>query len=326
MGTTSIQWTERVWNPTTGCDKVSPGCKFCYAETIAERFWATQYPPVEFSVHDPTISAAVTDLRARRFTDVQTHENRLLEPLTWRKPARIFVNSMSDLFHEDVPDAFIDRVFAVMALCPQHTFQVLTKRPERMRDYLSSRPVVSCIAVKDLQRLFGGVRGLHDTPHWQMPLPNVWLLVSCEDQPRADERIPLLLQTPAAVRGVSLEPLLGPIDLDGGVYDGPGWLRGWHTVPEHARGCDGSCSGGRCPEPVQTENERLDWIIIGCESGAHPRNHEQYEQQARAILRQCADAGVAAFHKQMPIRGRVSGDPSEWATDLRVRQYPTGGA
>src|SRR6185369_17443124 len=135
MSTNStIEWTEHTWNPVTGCSKVSPGCAHCYAETVALRFWPTQYPLVPL----PTNHASdLPHYRQREFTDVQCHEDRLDQPLRRKKPTTYFVNSMSDLFHEDVPDEFIDRVFAVMALASQHTFQVLTKRADRMRQWFS---------------------------------------------------------------------------------------------------------------------------------------------------------------------------------------------
>src|SRR4051794_28127284 len=132
MGGTSIEWTDATWNPVTGCAKVSPGCAHCYAERLAPKVFAGQTVPLPTG--DP---ADPLNVRRREFTDVMCHEGRLDAPLHWRQPRRIFVNSMSDLFHEDVPDAFIDRVFAVMALAPQHTFQILTKRADRMRAYMS---------------------------------------------------------------------------------------------------------------------------------------------------------------------------------------------
>jgi protein gp37 len=154
---------------------------------------------------------------------VQCHEDRLDQPLRWKKPRKVFVNSMSDLFHEDVPDAFIDRVFAVMALAPQHTFQILTKRAERMRDYVRSRTAHDGTSLGDVAVIarVNGLRGARRRqPQWvsanelmPWPLPHVWLGVSVENQHFADERIPLLLQTPAAVRFISAEPLLGPINL-----------------------------------------------------------------------------------------------------------------
>jgi protein gp37 len=211
---TKIEWCRgedgaegKTWNPVTWCTKVSAGCKNCYAEGVANRFWGD-----------------------RKFTDVRTHADRLDEPLRWRKPRRVFVNSMSDLFHEYVPDEFIDRVFAVMSLAPQHTFQVLTKRPRRMREYVRSRTAEQCLLAADEGRargvmaeeprlsffaraLLGSINGGVSKRDW--PLPNVWLGVSCEDQKSADERIPLLLRTPAAVRFLSCEPLIGPVDLAG---------------------------------------------------------------------------------------------------------------
>jgi len=221
---TKIEWTDRTWNAVTGCTKVSAGCKHCYAEVMAKRTFRVLYPPVECIAGPMTRehAAGLPALRQRRFTDVQCHPDRLDAPLRWRKPSMVFVNSMSDLFHEDVPDAFIDQVFAVMHLArlAGHVFQVLTKRPERMRAYLSDRTrhitidgallrvcndsglSAPCLTQPTVP---GGVEG------W--PLPHVWLGVSVEDQATADARIPLLLQTPAAVRFVSCEPLLGPIDL-----------------------------------------------------------------------------------------------------------------
>ncbi len=179
MGANSkIEWTDSSWNPVSGCTPISPGCAHCYAKCIAERFAGGKAYPDGFAV--------------------TLHPDKLEEPLHWRKPRMVFVCSMGDLFHDDVPDDFIDRVFTMMALCPQHTFQVLTKRVERMQQYLSN---------------YGGVvsPGLGASIHW--PYSHVWLGVTSENQEQADKRIPLLLQTPAAVRFVSIEPLLSPIDL-----------------------------------------------------------------------------------------------------------------
>jgi len=182
---TGIEWTDATWNPATGCSKVSQGCKHCYAE----REW-------------PRMTKLVPAYAGRAFTDVATHADRLDQPLRWKKPRMIFVNSMSDLFHQDVPDSFIDQVFAVMALAPQHTFQVLTKRAKRMREYMSEGARAS--AVFDIMRNseIGYLAGGDKLPPQSWPLPNVWLGVSVEDQAAADERIPLLLDTPAAVRWI----------------------------------------------------------------------------------------------------------------------------
>jgi protein gp37 len=313
---TEIQWTDETWNPVTGCDKVSPGCAHCYAEGVDNRFWAKQYPRVEF--------CAEQEPRPREFTDVWTHEDRLSQPLKWKKPRKIFVNSMSDLFHEDVPDAFIDQVFAVMSLASKHTFQVLTKRPRRMLAYLSKvgrrsdfewartafqQHIEAYWSKSELLTAYAKTDAEWDAVYRAWPLPNVWLGVSVENQHFADERIPLLLQTPAAVRFLSCEPLLGPVSLR--------WLPAWNGMATKPRSET---------ESVITDQldglRRLDWVIVGCESGRERRNQEAYEKQAYTLLAQCRAAGVAAFHKQMPIKGRVSGDVVEFPPDLQVREFP----
>ena len=314
---TKIEWTDATWSPTTGCTKVSAGCKHCYAE----RLW----PKVEGARIKREGGAA------RPFTDVRIHPERLDAPLHWRKPRRIFVNSMSDLFHEGVPDEFIDRVFAVMALCPQHTFQILTKRPERMLAYMTTAMREAFIA--------GWIEDQRDQPMRRLatwPLTNVWLCVSVEDQPTADERITLLLQTPAAVRGVSYEPALGPVDFTRvpwvSAWDG-GWqnpLTGYFYAP----GTDGDCGRGH----------RIDQIIIGGESG--PDARPMFIHWIESIIRQCRAANVSCFVKQLgaqPIeqtteyvdglpvaissrdlnlRSAKGGDINEWPVELRVREFP----
>lgn len=258
MGETSIEWTDETWNPVTGCTKVSAGCKNCYAETLAERFWAKQYPKVPDEGFG--IPGAVNQLRSREFTDVLFHEDRLALPLRWKKPRRVFVNSMSDLFHERLPFSTIARVFGVMNLADRHTFQILTKRAERMRDFS-----LEC------QR--------RDSVHGAWPLPNVWLGVSVEDQAAADDRIRFLLQTPAAVRFLSLEPLLGPLDLAEGGH-GPLFVT---DLP------DGRRTG-------------ISWVIVGSESGSRARPCDL--AWVRSLRDQCSAAGVAFFWKQYIERGR----------------------
>lgn len=192
---TGIEWTDATWNPVTGCAKVSQGCKHCYAE----REW-------------PRMTKLVPAYAGREFTDVRTHADRLDQPLSWKRPLKVFVNSMSDLFHQDVPFEFIDRVFAVMALSKQHVFQVLTKRPDRMREYMH-RLGRSAKILDDAARTLGYTFEFAGKYMVTWPLPNIWLGVSVEDQAAADERIPLLLDTPAAVRWISAEPLIGSVDL-----------------------------------------------------------------------------------------------------------------
>lgn len=203
-----IEWTDATWNPIAGCSIVSPGCTNCYAmRRVAPRLSANPATPHYAQTVQPSKAGPVWTGKIGVAAD-----KVLMKPLAWTRPRKIFVTSASDLFHEGVPDEVIDRVFAVMALCPQHTFQVLTKRPERMRDYLLSRNGMGndeiCRAINTIPYPLGNRSGA-----LEMPLPNVWLGVSVEDQPRADERIPLLLDTPAAVRWISGEPMLGSIDL-----------------------------------------------------------------------------------------------------------------
>lgn len=301
-GLSKIEWTDRTWNPTTGCTKVSPGCDHCYAEGIARRFAGSKAFPRGF--------------------DVTLHPERLDAPLRWRKPARVFVNSMSDLFHDDVPDEFIARVFAVMAVTPQHTYQVLTKRHGRMRSLLSDEGFVGEVA----QEAVGG--NVHDgwpevpvepgIPWW--PLRNVWLGVSVEDQKRADLRIPPLLATPAAVRFLSCEPLLGPVDLlgqpDHGCDEaGPAITHDGYTIrTDYGTGIEHDCD----------HQIGIDWVIVvGGESGPGARPLDI--DWVRSLVEQCERADVPAFVKQLGSQyGPSKGGAIEtFPAHLRVRQFPT---
>ena len=330
---TGIEWTDVTWNPVVGCTPVSSGCLNCYAARMSRRLEAMGKPEYQprhvlavlgtpYDPHEPAKVTRIAEVRAGRpvFTgDVRLVPERLTDPMRWKKPRRVFVNSMSDLFHEAVPFEFIDRVFAVMALCPQHTFQVLTKRPERMAEYLAQVPVAHLQDTDD--RSLGGFRweGGRQFPEW--PLRNVQLGTSVENQQAADERIPHLLACPAAVRFLSLEPLLGLVDL--------------HTVPwKHggmaAKGWSGVLPVAEEPDDYVYWEQKgaIGWLIIGGESGPGARCHAEYEARARSIIQQAAEASVPAFHKQMPIwtgkKWRVSHDPSEWPADMRVRQWPGG--
>ncbi len=306
MGTkTGIEWTDSTWNPIRGCSRVSEGCRHCYAETMAARFsdpgqWGNGL-------------AVIKSDGAHWTGKVELVEKHLLDPLKWGslfttgsgrgigrwqnyRSRRIFVNSVSDLFHENVPDEWIDQIFAVMALCPQHVFQVLTKRPERMLKYLST-----CWGLREAEIL---VRwhdeGIADIPRKDhrltQPLPNVWLGVSVENQAAADVRIPLLLQTSAAVRFVSAEPLLGPVELRGNCY-----IRN-DKVPGAQLG------------------RYLDWTICGGESG--PGARPMHPDWARSLRDQCMSAGVPFFMKQM---GSVFGPSKghDLPDDLNIKQFPT---
>ena len=257
---TKIEWTEATWNVVTGCTKVSPGCDNCYAERITERFNGKG-----------------------SFAEVKLHHDRLEAPLRWRKPRRVFVNSMSDLFHDAVPDEFIATVWAIMVLTPQHTYQILTKRHGRMRSLLNSDTFSDAVIdmVADHPEL-DRRRQLGRWPlcEWEgdLPLPNVWLGVSVEDQKRADLRIPALLGTPAAVRFLSCEPLIGPIQLGD-------WVDG------------------------------IDWVIAGGESG--PGHRPIDPDWVRSLRDQCQAARTAFFFKQWggqtPKSGGRALDGREWS-------------
>lgn len=297
MNKTSIEWTDSTWNPIRGCSRVSEGCRNCYAERMATRFtkpglayeglavfqnghphWTGKIQFVEKHLLDPLRWGPVFEGIANGTGTLKRKEHRDgTVTVTRERPRRIFVNSMSDLFHENVTDEMRDRIFAVMALRPQHTFQVLTKRPARMLEYFANDmhgmrwldawdklPNVPKSARASVTEVIDG------------KLPNVQLGVSVENQATADERIPLLLQTPAAARFISAEPLLGPIDLS--ILPRPfkfhqspyGWER-W--LARH-----------------------LHWAIVGGESG--PGARQMNAAWARSLRDQCVAAGIPYFFKQ----------------------------
>jgi protein gp37 len=286
--TTGIEWTDATWNPVTGCDEVSPGCDRCYAKTFAERFRGTEGHYFEQGF------------------DVVLRPDKLTLPLTWRKPKKVFVNSMSDLFHKDVPDEYIARVFAVMAATPQHIYQVLTKRHGRMRSLLRSDAFR--VLTKDMHSEMQLAKLLPYKPlvinTW--PLPNVWLGVSVEDQHWANLRIPALIDTPAAVRFLSCEPLLGPVDLTA-VYQQPAHMRLWAVDSTR-------------------ETKPVDWVIVGGESGHGAR--PMHPDWARKLRDQCTEAGVAFHFKQWgewgPAPWRVERAAGESVEDYKRRAEAEG--
>lgn len=243
---TKIPWTNDSWNPVTGCSPVSEGCQNCYAARMAKRLAGRYGYPKD----DPF--------------KITVHEDKFWVPFKWKKPRRVFVCSMSDLFHKDIPCRIQDQIMAIIMLNERHVFQVLTKRPKIAEQFFEQRRTIPS---------------------------NLWFGVSAENQKRGDERIPPLLEISAAIRFVSLEPLLEPIDLDR---------------------INLSVSG--------TSWRVLDWVIIGCESG--PGRRECKIEWIRDIVRQCQEANVAVFVKQISINGRVSHDPAEWPEDFRVQEYP----
>lgn len=291
-----IEWTDATWNPVTGCSVVSPGCKHCYAMKLAGTRLAHHLSRAGLTVE--TAAGPVWN------GQVRFNEISLDQPLWWKRPRRIFVCAHGDLFHENVPDEWIDRLFAVMALCPQHTFQVLTKRAKRMRDYFASRPAAQHLEAWAWANPPGSLPvTMHEAQAWLLPgateeqrhlyhaqlpawpLPNVWLGVSAEDQERANERIPELLEMPAAVRFVSLEPLLSAIDLTR--------LNPQALFPLNAlRAWADSLSPYADPEPCP----RIDWVIVGGESG--PKARPMHPDWARSLRDQCQAASVPFFFKQ----------------------------
>lgn len=286
---TAIEWTDVTWNPVVGCTKVSAGCTHCYAIRVAHR--------LETAFRQPVYEGLTRTLPdgSRNWTGtVRCLPERLQQPLKWAQPRRVFVNSMSDLFHEGVPDEFLDQVFGTMALATAHTFQVLTKRPERMLSYIqrlgkrleAEFPYLQAVGRPDgvghrVVVRWGDGSALANELSW--PLTNVWLGVSVEDQAAADERIPLLLETPAAVRFLSCEPLLGPIRLENVLC-----------------GCDGAdpvvCPrcGGR--GLLDTLRMGVSWVIVGGESGPHHRPMDP--GWARSLRDQCQERGAAFLFKQ----------------------------
>lgn len=291
----SIEWTDATWNPVRGCSMAkgseTGGCLNCYAARLNARGLPGMVSPTTGKPF-----ARILQSGPRWTGDVELIEKALLLPLKWRRPKRIFVNSLSDLFHEDLPDEAIDRVFAVMALCPQHTFQILTKRPERMRRYFSKeRPgVVDEVFLKAAKD--GGLPDSWWGSHvcfvqqdglqgW--PLPNVWLGVSIENQATADMRIPLLLQTPSTKRFVSYEPALGPVDLE---YPETLYPNG---APMCCSGQDCGCLGKPTEPPLI---HGIDWVIVGGESG--PQARPMRPEWARTVRDQCVSANVLFFFKQ----------------------------
>jgi protein gp37 len=273
----AIEWTDATWNPVTGCTKVSPGCAHCYIERT---------PPFRMA--------------GRKFergsTNILVHLDRLEVPLHWRRPRRVFVNALSDLFHEVLPETFVASVFAVMAMAQEHTFQVLTKRPDRMERLLTSDALRAVVSAEILRLCGAGFDGAPIDPRtthgW--PLPNVWLGVSAENQRFFDERVQILTKTPAALRFVSAEPLLGDIDMQLAL-----------SAPN-----------------IDYPRIGVDWLIAGGESGPGARPMDL--AWARSLRDQCADYDIAFFMKQ--LGGSKAGSKLEdLPEDLRVREFPVPG-
>lgn len=299
---TTIEWTGKTLNPSTGCDRVSPGCDHCYALTLAARLKGMGSAKYQHD-GDPRTSGP-----GFGFT---MHPRVMQAALRRKEPTLYFVNSMSDLFHAKATREFLAGVFAVMAATPQHTYQILTKRALRMRRVLADecqcgsghapgihfRSAMSWAASKANPNR---VEGLDESQVYRAPwpLPNVWLGTSVEDQARADERIPHLLTTPAAVRFLSCEPLLGPV-----TFRWAEWVPGIYG--NHLDGLKG-----------------IDWVIVGGESG--PSARRMQTAWAQTIVDQCRAASVPVFVKQLGsvLGGKAHHDIDTFPAGLRYREYP----
>jgi len=253
MGKTKIEWSEMSWNPITGCTKVSEGCKNCYAERMARRL-AGRFGYQEYPYH----------------FDVTYHEDKLKLPYKWKKPRRVFVCSMGDLFHENIDFQYTKKIWKVMAENNQHVFQILTKRPEQMFKFIRWLAGADDISIAEFPQ-------------------NVWVGVTAENQKTADERIPILFKTPAAVYFVSIEPMLEPISFH--------WVN-WFPIKDYNH-LDGLC--------------QLDWLICGGETG--PGAREMKAEWAWSLYNQCREANVPFFFKK-------PGDAFEGGSLPLVREYP----
>jgi protein gp37 len=275
-----IGWCDVTWSPITGCSAISEGCDHCYAKRMSVRLAGRYGYPADEPFR------------------VTLHPDRLEEPTRWRKSRRVFVCSMSDLFHERIADEALDRILKVTLRNRHHRYMILTKRPERMREHM-----------------VGHFYALH---HEIMPWPHLWLGVTAENQERADQRIPILLDTPAAVRFVSVEPMLGPVDTSG-------WFAGYEVIDEatssgkqlfRCRKC-GDVTPAPCKYPYHPCTG-IRWVICGGETGPGARPMDP--DWARSLRDQCAAAGVPFFFK------RMGGKFGDWVPeDLRVRQWPDRG-
>lgn len=305
-----IEWTGETVNPHVGCDIKSAGCANCYAMRDAYRKMFNPNPKIAAKYQGVSMKTKAGQLlwtgRINFTPEV------LLGPIKRKTPTVYFVDSMSDLFHENIPDEQIDQVFAMMALCPQHVFQVLTKRSDRMRKYFSDGRWGWRVmeAKKPLDPSHKpGMGGLLHTRNGS--LPNVWLGVSVENQAAADERIPDLLATPAAVRWLSCEPLLGPVDLGGLPWekscDCPEHGPTFHAL-EGTIYCEGCCEG------AERVSSQIDWVVVGGESGPGARDQD-FISNARGLLKQCTEAGVPFFGKQGFKKQQLP-------EDLMLRQWP----
>lgn len=336
---TAISWTHLpgykgvTWNPTVGCTRVSAGCDHCYAFSLHDNRYAENLRVARVHGYQTTAAVRADEKKLlsheksylpwpaqydRPFSQVQVMDERITQPLHWAKPRAVFVDSMADLFHDDVPDEVLDRIFAVMALTPQHVYMILTKRPERMRAYVASRGPGG--EPHRMGYYMGEARPeLAERFEIAWPLPNVWLGTSVEHQDAALTRIPWLLDTPAAVRFLSCEPLLGPLALRNlnveamaQMYDLALPIGMYYINALTGRNDD---MGRPCPDVPA-----IDWVICGGESG--PGFRPMDERWAADLRAQCLDARVPFFYKQ--TSAYRSGQPGPADLDAS-KGFPTHG-
>lgn len=249
MGKSNIDWTDWSWNPVSGCSPVSPACDNCYAAVMTHRFIEGQ-------------TRKLKDGRVEFNGVIRLHPERLDEPKRLRKPRKIFVGSMTDIFHHDVPDEYLLKMFEVMHEADHHTYQILTKRPERMRRFIND--------------YYGWEYSRH--------APHIWLGTTVEDQKRFSMRVPVMQRTYGSVRWLSMEPLLGRVDLK--------------------------------------ELRDINWIVIGCESLGPNVGRECRLEWVYEIVAVCRVLDIRVFVKQLPVGNRVSKNPLDWPEDLRIREWP----
>jgi protein gp37 len=262
--TTAIAWTQKTWNPWQGCTKVSPGCANCYMYSEKKRYG--QDPETVVRSKPPTFNA----------------------PKKWTEPALVFTCSWSDFFHE-AADAWRAEAWDIIRATPHLTYQILTKRPER---------IAKCLPAD-----------------WGEGWGNVWLGTTVENQGTAYPRVAWLVEVPAMVHFVSAEPLLGALDLTR--------IEAIAPTPPHGPGVWLDALRGHVIGPDDLLESKIDWVIIGGESGHGARPYDP--AWVTSLVRQCADAGIACFVKQLHLNGKLSKDPAEWPEDLRVREMPTAG-
>lgn len=269
---THIEWCHATINAISGCTPVSPGCTNCYAM----RAGGMNRP------HHPSAGLTQPSKAGHVWTGaVRLNEEWLRKPLAWQQPRRIFWNAHGDPWHESVPFEWVDREMAIAALTPRHRHLFLTKRSARMRRYFANAHTP--------ERILEAAKAIKALPaQWSWPLPNVWLGVSVEDQTRAEERLPDLLQTPAAIHFASAEPLLGPLDLTRVMTNAEPWAERVNALTGRTYGAFG--------EPGPRMSLGLDWVIVGGESG--PGSRPMHPDWDRSLLRQCLDTRTAFLMKQ----------------------------